>query len=142
MKLSKTSSCFEIGLIISNPKGKKLPSVHVLDDFREIVWPERLSKSSTMLCQSEGQMLLDKIDDHGLEQMIHFPTREKKIIISIKNKQTNKKHFGLDSYLFTGSISGYSLSRQLSDHDIVSGFKKKIHSTYKKISEEGFISER
>ena len=27
-------------------------------------------------CQSERQMLLDIIDDHGLEQMILFPTRD------------------------------------------------------------------
>ena len=64
--------------IRSQHKGKTLPSVHVLGDFnfREIVWPARLSKSGSMLSQSEG-MLLDIMDDHGLEQMIPFPTCDK-----------------------------------------------------------------
>ena len=30
-----------------------------------------------MLSQSEGQMLLDIMDDHDLEQMIPIPTRDK-----------------------------------------------------------------
>ena len=53
--------------IKSHYKGKKLPSVHILGDFnfREIVWPARLSKSGSMLSQSEGQMLLDIMDDQG-----------------------------------------------------------------------------
>ena len=84
--------------IKSQHKGKLLPSVHWLDDFnfREIVWPARLSKFGSMLSQSEGQMLLDIMDDRGLEQMIPFPARDKA-----------PWDF---SYLFTGS--GYSLSRQ------------------------------
>ena len=78
--------------IKSQHKGKKLPSVQVLGDFR-------LSKSGSMLSQSEGQILLDNMDNHGLEQMMLFPTHK-------------KKYLGLHSYLFTRSISGYSLSRQ------------------------------
>ena len=60
-------------------KGKKLPSVHVLGDFnfRDIDWPDRLNKSGSALSQSEGQMLIDIMNDHGLEQLVHFPTREK-----------------------------------------------------------------
>ena len=63
----------------SQHKSKKL-LVHVLGDFnfREIVWPARLSKCGTMLSQSKGQMLPDIMDDHGLEQMIHFPTHDNK----------------------------------------------------------------
>ena len=36
--------------------GKKLPSVHVLGDFnfKDIDWPDRLSKSGSTLSQSEG----------------------------------------------------------------------------------------
>ena len=60
-------------------KGNKLPSVHVLGDFnfKDIAWPDRLNKSGSLLSQSEGQMLIDAMNDHGLEQLVHFPTREK-----------------------------------------------------------------
>ena len=30
-----------------------------------------------MLSQSEGQILIDNMNDNGLERMVHFPTREK-----------------------------------------------------------------
>ena len=29
------------------------------------------------MIQSEGQMLIDIMNDHGLEQLLHFPSREK-----------------------------------------------------------------
>ena len=50
-------------------KGKKLPSVPVLGDFnfRNIDWPGRLNKSGSAPSQSEGQMLIDIMNDHGLE---------------------------------------------------------------------------
>ena len=77
----KTFNGSEISLTISgtNTKVKKFPSVHVLGDFnfRDIDWPDRLNKSSSALSQSEGQMLTDIMNDHGLEQLVHFPTREK-----------------------------------------------------------------
>ena len=48
-------------------KGNKLPSVHVLGDFnfKDLAWPDRLNKSGSMLSQSEGQMLIDIMNDHG-----------------------------------------------------------------------------
>ena len=69
----------QVDYIRTHHKGKKLPSVHVLGDFnfKDIGWPERLSKSGSTLSQSEGQILIDIMNDHGLEQMIHFPTRER-----------------------------------------------------------------
>ena len=69
----------QLDYIRTHHKGKKLPSVHVLGDFnfKDIDWPDRLSKSGSTLSQSEGQILIDIINDHGLEQMVHFPTREK-----------------------------------------------------------------
>ena len=68
----------QLEYIKSQPMGSKLPSVHVLGDFnfREIVWPDRPNKNKTMLSQSDGRVLIDIMNDHGLEQLIHFPTRE------------------------------------------------------------------
>ena len=53
--------------------------VHVLGgfNFRDIDWPDRLNELGSALSQSEGQMLIDIMNDHGLEQLVHFPTREK-----------------------------------------------------------------
>ena len=69
----------QLDQIRNKHKGNKLPSVHVLVDFnfKDIAWPDRLNKSSSMLSQSEGQMLIDIMNDHGLEQLVHFPTRKK-----------------------------------------------------------------
>ena len=94
-------------------KGKKLPSVHVLGDFnfKDIDWPDRLSESGSTLSQSEGQILIDIMNDHGLEQMVHFPTREKSI---------------LDLILTTlpGQFQDVHSPDKLSDHDIFSGTLK------------------
>ena len=94
-------------------KDKKLPSAHVLGDFnfKDIDWPGRLSKSSSTLSQSEGQILIDIMNDHGLEQMVHFPTREKNT---------------LDLILTTlhGQFQDVHSPDKLSDHDIVSGTLK------------------
>ena len=69
----------QLDQIRNKHKGNKLPSVHVLGDFnfKDIAWPDRLNKSGSMLSQSEGQMLIDIMNDHGLEQLMRFPTREK-----------------------------------------------------------------
>ena len=94
-------------------KGKKLPSVHVLGDFnfKDIDWPDRLSKSGSTLSQSEGQILIDIMNDHGLEQMVHFPTREKNT---------------LDLILTTlpSQFQDIHSPDKLSDHDIISGTLK------------------
>ena len=78
----KTFGWSDINLSISgtNTEVNKLPSVHVRGDFRfkDIDWLDRLSKSGAALSQSEEQMLIDIINDHGVEQLVHFPTREKK----------------------------------------------------------------
>ena len=69
----------QLDYIRAHHKGKKLPSVHVLGDFnfKDIDWQDRLSKSGSTLSQSEGQILIDIMNGNGLEQMLHFPTREK-----------------------------------------------------------------
>ena len=60
-------------------KANKLPSVHVQGDFnfKDIACSVRLSNSGSVLSQSEGQMLIDVMSDHGLEQLVQFSTREK-----------------------------------------------------------------
>ena len=78
----------QLDQIRNKHKGNKLPSVHVLGDFnfKDIAWPDRLNKSGSELSHSEGQMLIDIMNDHGLEQLVHFPARK-------------KKHTGFNSYL-------------------------------------------
>ena len=92
-------------------KKKKLPSVNVICDFnfREFVWPTNFGKSGSMLSQSEGQMLFYIMDDHGLEQMILFPTRDKKTL-------------GLILTSLPGQFQNIHSPNKFSDHDIVSGF--------------------
>ena len=68
----------QLDKIRNKHNGNKPPSVHVLGDFnfRDIVWPDRLNKSGSALSPSDGQKLVDIINDHGLQQLVHFPTRE------------------------------------------------------------------
>ena len=89
------------------------PSVHILGDFNfcDIVWPDRLSKSGSPLSLSEGEKFIEILNDHHLEQLVHFPTKEKNT---------------LD--LIITSLPSQFLDIQspdrLSDHDIVSGTLK------------------
>ena len=66
-------------------KGNKPHSVHVLGDFNfgDIVWPDRLYKSGSALSPSEGEILIETMNDYGLEQLVHFPTRERNTLDSI-----------------------------------------------------------
>ena len=54
------------------------PPVHVLGDFNfgDIVWPDRL-KSGSPLSPSEREILIEIMNDYGLEQLEHFPTKER-----------------------------------------------------------------
>ena len=103
----------QLDYIRTHHKGKKLPSVHVLGEFnfKDIDWLDRLSKSGSTLSQSERQVLINIMNDHGLEQMVHFPTREKNT---------------LDLILATlpGQFQNVHYPDKLSDHDIVSGTMK------------------
>ena len=58
---------------------KELPSVQILGDFNfcDIVWPDRLSKSGSPLSLSEGEKFIEILNDHHLEQLVHFPKRDK-----------------------------------------------------------------
>ena len=94
-------------------KGNKPPLIHVLGDFnfRYIVWPDRLSKSGSSLSQTEGQILIDIMNDHGLEQLINFPTRERNTLDLILTS-------------LPGQFADIHSPDKLSDHDIVSGTLK------------------
>ena len=94
-------------------KGNKPPLIHVLGDFnfRDIVWPDRLSKSGSSLSQTEGQILIDIMNDHGLEQLVYFPTRERNTLDLILTS-------------LPGQFADIHSPDKLSDHDIVSGTLK------------------
>ena len=105
---------------------------HILRDlnFKVIAWPDRLNKSGLMLSQSEGQMLIDIMNDHGLEQLVHFPTREKNTLDLILTS-------------LPGQFQEIHCPDKLSDHHVVSGTLKVYIPPKKETSEEGvFISER
>ena len=93
--------------------GNTPPLIHVLGDFnfRDIVWPDRLSKSGSSLSQTEGQILIDIMNDHGLEQLVNFPTRERNTLDLILTS-------------LPGQFVDIHSPDKLSDHDIVSGTLK------------------
>ena len=109
--------CHPPGAVVSLgiSRQNKPPSEYALGDFnfRDIVWPDRLNKSGSALSPSEGQKLVDIMNDHGLEQLVHFPTREKNTLDLIMTS------------LPIQFVHIHSPDR-LSDHDIVSGTLK-IH---------------
>ena len=55
---------------------KSTPSVHVLGDFNfeDTVWPDRHNKCGPPLSKTEEHILVDIIDDHGFEELVHIPT--------------------------------------------------------------------
>ena len=59
----------------------------------DIVWPDRHNKCGSPLSRIEGQILVDIINDHGFNQLFHFPTRERNtldlIITSLPNQFVN-----------------------------------------------------
>ena len=64
-----------------------------------------------MLSQSEGNVLVDIMNDHGLEQLVNFPTREENtldLILTSLSRQFQEVHS----------------PDKLSDHDIVAGTLK------------------
>ena len=99
----------QIEKIKDRHKGNKLPSVHILEDFNfcDIVWPDRLSKSGSPLSLSEGEKFIEIVNDHHLEQLGHFPTREKNTLDLIITSLPSR-------FLDIQSPD------RLSDHDIVS----------------------
>ena len=76
-------------------------------NFKDIAWPDRLNKSGSMLSQSEGQMLIDIMHEHGLDQLVHFPTREKNTLDLILTS-------------LPGQFQEIHSPDKLSDHDVIS----------------------
>ena len=102
-------------------KGNKPPSVHVLGyfNFGDIVWPVRLNKSGSPLSPSEGEILIEIMNDYGLEQLVHFPSRERNTLDLIITSLPSQ------------FVDIHSPDR-LSDHDIVSGTLKVVIPPIKK----------
>ena len=98
--------------------------LHVLKDIYSDYW------KALVISLSEGQILIDIMNDHGLEQMIHF---------TFWGKNT------LDLILTTlpGQFQDVHSPDKLSDHDIISGTSNIFIPPNKETSEKGVsISER
>ena len=81
------------------------------------VWPDRLNKSGSSLSQTEGQILIDIMSDHGLEQSVKEPLWI---------------YFDLP-----GQFVDIHSADKLSNHDIVSGTLKIAIPPYKETQEKG-----
>ena len=114
--------------IRTHHKGNKAPLVHVLGDFnfKDIHWPDRLNKSGSTLSQSDGQILIDIMNDHGLEQLVHFPTREKNTLDLILTS-------------LPGQFQDIHSPDQLSDHDVVSASLKVVVPPIKKPRRKAYL---
>ena len=76
--------------------------------FKGIVCPDRLNESGAALCQSEGKILIDIMNDHGLEQPVHFPTRERSTLDSILTSLPSQ-------------FQDIKYPDKLCDHDVIAG---------------------
>ena len=68
---------------------------------------------------SEGEILIAIMEDYGLEQLVHFPTRERNTLDLIIT-------------FFPGQFVDIHSPDRLSDHDIVSGALKVVIPPIKK----------
>ena len=108
------NSLITLGLII---KVKRYPQSmsKEISTSKDIEWPDRLSKSGSTLSQSEGQILIDIMNYHGLEQMVHFPTREKNtldLILTTLPGQFQDVHSPdklSDQYIVSGTLKSFNL---------------------------------
>ena len=111
----------QLNKIRDKHKGNKHPSVHVLRDFNfeDIVWPDRHNKCGSPMSRIEGQILVDISNDHGFDQLVHSPTRERNTLDLIITSLPNQ---------FVDIHSQDCLS----DHDIVSRTLKIVIPPIKK----------
>ena len=82
------------------------PGIHIMGDFNfaKIDWKTHLNTDGNDLSNSDGLALIDIIQDHYMEQLIHFPTRGPNILDLILSNRP-------------GLISACSSPAKLSDHD-------------------------
>ena len=92
-------------------------------NFFDIVWPDRLNKSGSPLSLSKGEKFIEILNDHHLEQLVHFTTRE-------------RNTFNLIITSLSSKFLDIQSPERLSDHDFVSGNLKIVISPIK-TSEEG-----
>ena len=64
---------------LTKPAGDFAYALFDTKNITNIVWPDRLNKSGSPLSPSEGEILIEIMNDYGLEQLVHFPTRERKL---------------------------------------------------------------
>ena len=91
--------------------GKYIPTIHVIGYFN--LFTLLLSKA-TWLSQTEGQILIDIINDIGLEQRIDFPTSEAKSWFDTLNSHSTY-HLGRNPFRFKfglGSILPVKLTSE------------------------------
>ena len=75
-------------------------------------------------------MLIDIMNDHGLEKLVHFPTREKNTLDLLLTS-------------LPGQFQDIHSPDKLSDHDIIAGTLKVVIPPHKETLEKGvFTSER
>ena len=107
--------CSENSLIKSgiNIKATNLPQYMYYGTSTSVILfgLNRLNKSGSALSQSEGQKLVDIMNDHGLEQLVHFPTRERNTLDLIMTS-------------LPAQFVDIHSPDKLSEHDIVSGTLK------------------
>ena len=101
--------------------GNKPPLIHILGDFNfsDIVWPDRLNNSGSPLSLSEAEKFIEILNDHHLEQLVHFPTRERNTLDLIITSPP-------------GQFLNIQSPDRLGDNDIVSGTLKVIIPPIKK----------
>jgi hypothetical protein len=75
-------------------------------NFPAIDWNENTGPNSKHICQSKGQAFIDILNDHHMEQMVNFPTRDNHTLDLIVT--------------LLGPIREVCSPDQLSDHEIVS----------------------
>ena len=98
----------QLDKIKNNNKGNKPSLILTLE---KVYGRTDSTKSGSLLSQTEGQILIDIMNDHGFEQLVNFPTRNRNTLDSILTSLP-------DQFVDIHSPD------KLSDHDIISGTLK------------------